>query len=220
MRVSRVPKILGPILVLILGFGGTEAVAATPSFTISATNATMPTSGNGTITWTLTSINGFAGTVGVSCGPTDPPTHSILPQCNYTGIPVASPPYTLAANGTVTESFNLVANIPRCTGPCPVNFQRRPRHRGMTLALAGALLGLGFRRRAPRWSMLALLTVSALAGLAGISGCGTNPTLTPGSFAYTLTAFQTGTSTVMTADTTVSVTVPAGVASNLSSSNP
>ena len=38
-----------------------------PSFTISASNVTMPSSGTVPIPFTLTSVNGFAGMVSVTC---------------------------------------------------------------------------------------------------------------------------------------------------------
>ncbi|HXW92904.1 MAG TPA: hypothetical protein VEK33_20310 [Terriglobales bacterium] len=216
--------LFGSFLAIISGLGSGHAQSATPSFTISASNATMPTSGPGAIPFTLTSVNGFAGTVSVSCGPANPPTGSILPQCNYTGSAIATPPYTLTANGTVTGSLNLVAYIPPCSSPCPVKLLRRPRHRGaVNLALAvPLLLGLGFRRRA-RWLRLALLVVGILAGLAGVAcGAGNRSTLTPGTFVYTVSAMHAGTSTspTLAVNTMVNVTVPAGISTNLPSANP
>ncbi|MGA3071889.1 MAG: hypothetical protein ABSD43_16910 [Terracidiphilus sp.] len=87
-----------------------------------------------------------------------------------------------------------------------------PHRRGHGLApgfaLAGALLlGFGFRRRAARWFTLTLLAVGALAGLAGISACGgNNSVVTPGTYAYTVTATDVNTSATVTA--TFNVTVP------------
>ncbi|MGH9598474.1 MAG: hypothetical protein ACRD27_01310, partial [Terracidiphilus sp.] len=156
MAQRRILVLFGTFLAVISGATSVRAQAAAPSFTITASNATMPTSGDGSIAFTLTSVNGFAGSVAVGCGPANPPTGAILPQCNYAGGGVASPPYTLTANGTVTGSLNLVAYIPPCSGPCPVSLPLRPEHGGAaSLALAGVLLlGLGFRRRAARWLTL------------------------------------------------------------------
>jgi hypothetical protein len=194
-----------------------------PSFTISASSATMTANGAGAIAWTLTSVNGFAGTVGVGCGPASPPAGAILPLCDYTGGAVAQQPYTLAANGAVTGNLNLVANIPPC--PCPVKLLLRPRRGGaesLALLAGTLLLGLGLRRRTARWLTPMLIAAGALIGLAGIGACGGGNTLTPGTFAYTITADQTGTNsgTFLTSNTTVNVTVPAGIATNLPSSNP
>jgi hypothetical protein len=224
MRASRLLIVFGSFLTVTLWLDSGHAQTAAPSFTISASNATMPASGTGTIPFTLSSVNGFAGTVVVSCGPANPPTGSILPQCNYTGSAIATPPYTLTANGTVTGSLNLVAYIPPCSNPCPVKLPLRPRHRGaVNLALASTLLlGFGPRRRA-RWLWLALLVVGIPAGLAGVAcGSASLHTLTPGTFAYTVAATQAETTTSPTpiVNTTVNVTVPAGVLTNLPSANP
>jgi len=85
------------------------------------------------------------------------------------------------------------------------------------LAFASLLLvGLCFWRRAPRVLMSILITVGVLAGLAGMSACGAGATLTPGTYAYTITASQVGTTgTPVTASTTINVTVPGGISTNL-----
>jgi hypothetical protein len=226
MRVRGLLVLFGSFLTIIAGLGSGHAQSATPSFTISASSATLPTSGTGSIPFTLTSVSSFAGYVGVSCGPANPPSGSILPQCNYTGGGPAQPPYTLTANGTVAGSLNLVAYIPPCSNPCPVKLLSPPRHRGaVNLALASVLLlGLSFRRRPARWLTLVLCAVGILAGLAGVNACGAGAgkTLTPGTFAYTVSATQTGTTTSpsLVANTTVNVTVPVGISTNLPSANP
>ncbi len=221
MRRRGMLVFLGTFLTVICGLGSGHAQGATPSFTIEASNTTMPTSGAGAISFTLTSVNGFAGMVGIDCGPANPPTGSILPQCNYTGGGPAPQPYTLAANGTVRGSLNLVAYVPPCSNPCPVKLLRPPSPRGVNLALAGVLLlGLPFRWRARRLR-LSLLVVGIMAGLAGIAcGAGNNDTLTPGTFVYTVSASQVGTAATLATSATVKVTVPAGIATNLSSANP
>jgi len=65
--------------------------------------------------------------------------------------------------------------------------------------------------------------VGILAGLAGVAcGAGNRNTLTPGTFVYTVSAMYTGTTTTPTlaVNTTVNVTVPAGISTNLPSANP
>jgi hypothetical protein len=236
MRARSLVVLFGTFLTLIAGLGSGQAQSATPAFTISASNVTMPASGMGAIPFTLTSVNGFAGSVVVGCSPASQPAGSILPQC---GNGVVVVPYTLTANGTTTGTLNLIAYNPPCSGPCPIKLlspprQRgavnlaeaggldRPRHRGAaTLALAGVvLLGFGFRRRA-RQLRLMLLVVGIMAGLAGVS-CGANHnTLTPGTFAYTVSAVEVTTnSPTVAVSTTVNVTVPAGITTNLPSNNP
>jgi hypothetical protein len=197
---------------------GFPALAATPSFTITATNATMSSSsssGLGSSSFTLTSVNGYTGKVFVGC---QPPTLSAEVKIPYCGpgsagnaaIP-AQPPITLTANAVVTGTipfFNFP--VPSCSsGPCPASLPHRGvRRLAQGLALAGALLfGFGFRRRAARWLTLTLFVVGALAGLAGISACGANNNVvTPGTYPYTITATDVNTSVSVT--TSVNVMVP------------
>lgn len=232
MQERRALALLAASIAFISGIGSGHAQGATPSFTITASNVTMPSSGTGSIAFTLTSVNGWAGNVVVGCGPTNPPTGAIVPDCEYAGgaAEPAQPPISLAANGTATGSASLVAEITPCN-PCPANLPIRPRHQGtpshgrpVSLALAGALLlALGFRRRAARWLTLTLMMVAMLGGLAGIGACGSSgKTLTAGIYAYTLTATgtQTTTNAQLTETTTANVTVPAGIATNLSPANP
>ena len=57
-----------------------------------------------------------------------------------------------------------------------------------------------------------LLVVGMMVGLTALSGCGGPPTLTPGVYAYTLTAAQVGVDPPAPAvSVTVQVTVPAGI---------
>jgi hypothetical protein len=76
------------------------------------------------------------------------------------------------------------------------------------LALAGTLLlGFGIWRRARRWLALMVFAVGILAGLAGISACGgNNSVVTPGTYAYTITA--TDTKTAVAVNTSINVMVP------------
>lgn len=208
------------------------AQGATPTFTVTASSVTMPSSGTGTVAFALASVNGWAGQVVVSCAPPNPPTGAIVPECNYAGggLTPAQPPIPLAANGTATGSVNLVAEITPCN-PCPASLPIRPQHRRVpshgrpvSLALAGALLlGLGLRRRAARWLTLTLMTVATLGGLAGIGACGSSgKTLTPGTYAYTITGVGTLTGTIvaLSENTSVNVIVPSGIPTNLSAINP
>jgi hypothetical protein len=137
-----------------------------------------------------------------------------VPYCGY-GIPSgvaavpAQPPITLTANETVTGTIAFYNAAVPCSNPCPVNLPSRGVH-GLPqgLALAGALLfGFAFRRRAGRFLTLTLFAVGALAGLAAISACGgNNDVVTPGTYAYTITA--TDVSTAVSVTTSVNVTVP------------
>jgi hypothetical protein len=80
------------------------------------------------------------------------------------------------------------------------------------MALAGALMpGYGFLRRARRSLSLAVLVACTLAGVAGISACGTGSsnTMTPGTYPYTISAdfTATGSNAIGTVATTATLTV-------------
>jgi len=175
--------------------------AATPGFTVAATNATIGAGGAGTSNFTLTSVDGYAGTVVVTCYATDPPAGARLPYCG--GGPIRAE--QLAAGATVTGTVPLTAfpapeaaNVPHRWGGST----------GTGVALAGVLLlGFGLRRRASRWLAVALLALAGLAGLAGISACvGVGNGLTTGTYPYTITGTDMSTNT--TASSSFMVTVP------------
>ncbi len=219
MNERRVLLLFAAILAISLGPAGKSALAATPSFTISASNVTMPASGNGSIPFTLTSVNGYSGTIGVDCSPPNLPAGTTLPACGGSPIAVS---YTLTADAVTQGTVPLSATLCPPSNPsvCPVKFNRTRRGFGAGLALAGVLLvGLGFRRRTARWFTLMLLAAGTLAGMAGMTACGGN-TLTPGTYTFTVTGYTftvtgqgTGTTTdaQLTESTTVNVTVPPGI---------
>jgi hypothetical protein len=201
------------VLTLGLGLAGGRAVAATPSFAISAGNVTMSAAGSSVVSFTLTSVDGFSGTVDVICDPTNAPAGASLPLCGQPS-PVADPQVLkLEANGTAQGSFPLLATYPSCSGTCPIRLDRPHRGFASGLALAGMLVlgfGLGFRRRAARWFVLTLVASGTLAGMAGISACGgSGKTLTAGVWPYAIQAAAQGTNE--TVSTTINVTVPAGI---------
>lgn len=188
-------------------YSGSPALAATPGFTITASNVTMSSNasdGYGSSNFTLNAVNGYSGTVQVRCEPPIPPAGVKIPYC---GGGAVTPPITLTANETTTGKMNFnnsavpepVARIPSSTG------------HGMVpaMALAGSLLfGFGIHRRRARWFTLTLLAVGALGGLAATSGCGAGNTtfVTPGTYGYTMTA--TDISSAVSVSTTINVTVP------------
>lgn len=136
-----------------------------------------------------------------------------MPFCGggYAGgaaVPVV-PPITLTANQVVTGTVPFYNFAAPCNSPCPVSLPRRGGHGPASgLALAGALLlGFGIRRRVARWLVLTLLAAGALASLAGISACGgNNNVMTPGTYAYTITAADIDTQVSDTSS--INVTVP------------
>lgn len=185
-----------------------RAQMPTPSFTLAAGNITMPSSGNGLIPFTLTSVNGFVGSVHVGCTTPDAPAGVTEPVCD--GEPV-SPPTVLAANATATGVVGLCA----CKYIAPTASSRLNRSgpgAGASWALAGALmLGFGLqRKRAHRYGRL-LLAVGMLIGLAGVSACGGGVlTLTPGTYTYTISATEANNPS-SSVTTKATVTVPRGI---------
>ncbi|HTW47423.1 MAG TPA: hypothetical protein VMD92_05715 [Acidobacteriaceae bacterium] len=193
------------LLALLFALCVSAASAANPSFTISATNVTMSTS-DANIPVTLTSLNGYAGTVTVSCAPPSVPADVYLPYC---GGPVAGLSFNLKANATLTEPESLH------TQAYPdARLLLHGQEARAAWAFAGVLLlGFGFRRRRMRWLSILLLSAGALIGFTGLTACGgggNNPNfLTPGTYPFTLNAAD---SNNMTASTTVRVTILTGIA--------
>jgi hypothetical protein len=201
MKIRKGFLVFGLFLALMAGLSGSRTFAATPGFSIKAANTTLTAEGTGSTTFTLTSLNGYTGQVVVTCDDANPPAGAKLPYCG--GGPLRA--YTLTANETVTGTMQfyamavpVAASLVRRPGPWPA----------AGLALAGAMLiGLGWRRRARHWMMLALLAVGGLAGPAGICACGGNRNgLTSGTFQYTM--YATDTSTSAQASSVFNVTVP------------
>jgi len=205
MQRRRMSLLVASLLAFTVTFLGTNALAATPSFTITATDVTMSSNGSdgvGTSTTTLTSVNGYSGSVRVAC---NYPTLQAGVKAPYCGGAVAVPPVALNANQVVTGSIGFYT----CSGmTCPVSL---PRHRAYglqpVLALAGTLLfGIGTRRRAARWLTLTLIAAGLLAGMAAIGACANNTAMTPGTYTYTVAA--TDVATNASVSSTFHVTVP------------
>ena len=202
--------LIASLLAFALIFCCTSAPALTPGFTITTTNVTMSSSGSsgsGSSSFTLTSVNGYTGSVSVGCDPPTPPTGVTVPYCTN-GAPgggaavPAQPPITLNANEVVTGTISFYNAPTPCSDPCPVSLPRRGGHGPAAgLALAGVLLwGFGFRLKAARWFTLTLLAMGALAGLVGISACGGNKSVvTPGTYAYIVAARDVNTNATVTA---------------------
>jgi hypothetical protein len=194
-------------LALCCGLLALPAWGATPGFTMKASNVSMSDMGTGVSNFTLTSVNGFTGQVGVTC--TGPDTNLlpdlVLPNCTF-----AVAYFVVPANGTVSGTMNFVPpNTSQAAGtiralPLPGDSPAQtPLAAG---AFAGvALLGLRFRRRLNRWPATIVLCAASLAALAGTTGCIGNGGLamTPGTYSYVISAASTSAS----ASSTISVTV-------------
>lgn len=196
--------------------------AAAP-FAVTAANLTMPAydpptvSGGVTAThlgsssFTVTGIE--AGTLTIACQYSGPATQAKIPQqCGIVG------PGQLPVQPGETTASGVVYFVPYGEGPVPglAQLQNPPRPSGRlpltAIALSGALmLGFGFRRRARRGLLLALLTACSLLAAAGLTGCAADNenAMTPGTYSYTISAgfTATGSNAVETATTTITLTV-------------
>lgn len=205
MRISRSLCLLQIVFVLGVGLGSTgTSYSATPSFTITATSVSLPGQGTGSSQITLTSVNGFAGTVGVSCY--DPvvtnATEPVLPSCAETVKNLVVP-----ANGSVSGSILFYPPWDTSYETASLLTRTKPHHSAPLLAgvfIGCGLLGWRFRNTLSRCGALiaAAFFCLSLAGLVGCMGRG-GLAMTPGTYAYTIS----GTSPGLTQTTTASVTV-------------
>ncbi len=207
-RVKRVVTLGWMMLVLTCAVAYGSAPTPIPSFTISANNTTMPTTGTATIPFTITSVNGYTGSLTVRCVPPNPPSGVREPQCG--GGPPSS--IVLSANTSQTSNFTLYPYIyvgATLTG----TLKHLETFEGVTLAFAGLLgLGLPLRRgkSIQRTSGRLLVAIGILAGLSGLNACGGVLTLTPGTYTYTLSATSQDNAS-SSVNTTLQVAVPPGV---------
>lgn len=198
---------------LAAGLSAAPALAATPGFTLSATNAIMPTDiggcSNGVCTWnygystlTVTSVDGYMGGPLITCAPANPPAGVQLPACFQHGlIPSVGP------GQPIQEELLLVAPG-QTPPPDPAGTSQLTGLEGATtLAFAGALLlGFGFRRFRARWLVLLLCAVGTLTIFSPLTACGGGNGMTPGSYTYIVTG--TDSNAQATASTTFTVTIP------------
>ena len=192
---SRV--VLPLVLACAVGWSAVPAIGATPTFTISATNVTLPSGGkNASSQFTLTSVNGYAGQVRVDCAYAGGMMGAKVPSC---GI-VINPVSTLAANKSVTGSLTVMPyGNPKAFDTVALRGDDRRRVVPILAAvLAGCFILGRWRRRARSW----LLVFLAAATLAGITSCGSGLS---GTFPYTVTGVDIKTSASVSAPFTVTV---------------
>jgi hypothetical protein len=174
---------LGSLLAVSCLPSNARALMAPPPIAITASNLTMPSSGNGTSQYTITNIPA-AGTVTIGCLYTGVPTTAKIPECTY-----PTPLVSVTAGQTLTGTIDFYP----FGASVPMGLHKTQHGSGRLsaagLAMAGALmLGFGFQRRTQRWLAMVLLAAGALAGLAGISACGgVSNAMTPGTYQYTIT---------------------------------
>jgi hypothetical protein len=180
-----------------------RAIAST-AFAITATNVTMPASGNGMSNFTVTGIP-ITGSLAMDCQYSGPSTTAKIPLCG--GGPSVQVPVTEG------QSYSGVVYFRPSNSTVPADSQKTARNRASAamVSLAGAvLLCFGFGRRSSRRSLL-LAAICAFAILPVISACGDNYNgMTPGTYSYTITAGNSAelNPLIVATSTTVNVTVP------------
>lgn len=198
MRNRNLPFLFGIILTLV--FGTNLSPAAAPSYAISATNVTMPSSGGTSSPYTVTQVQ-FTGTLVVTCQYSGPTTVARIPTCY-------APPVALAV--TAGQSYTGAVTLDPWGVPIPVGARRPGRWPLGGLALTGALvLGIGLRRR--RSGPMAMMVLAL--GLMAMGACSASPSngMTPGTYVYTISADNESggvTPLGVAATTTIQVTVP------------
>lgn len=205
MRVTGLVYRLQFVLIFVIGLGVARMLpAATPTFTITASSVTVPGRGSAASQFTLTSVGGFTGQVGITCvGPNiNLSSEPVLPLCDH---PVQN--YTIPATGSVTGTMDFYppwvdgygfASLARPSGPA------HPAPLAAGVFAGVALFGLRFRKMLSRRAAL-FVAAAGLISLAGFVGCigQGGLAMTPGTYAYTLSGASP--SGIQTA--TVSVTV-------------
>ncbi|MGA2349380.1 MAG: hypothetical protein ABSF70_03025 [Terracidiphilus sp.] len=205
MLIRRLLVHFGMVLAVTCGLSGAPAMAVTP-FAITATNLTMPSSGNGSSQYTITGIPA-AGTITIGCLYSGPITAARIPTCTYGPIDTFPVP-TGEQIGTVLF-YPFGAAVPMSLYKAPHRSNPLP---ATGLALAGALmLGFGFRRSARRWLVLTVFAAISLTVMGGFSGCSIDKSMTPGTYQYTITASYVDTANAVgdaILTTNIQVTVP------------
>jgi subtilase family serine protease len=165
------------------------------------TSITIATPGqSGSTTITLTALNGFTGTVNLSCAVSNT---TVEINCS---VPATA---TISASGTATATLSVSTTAPHAvSGPATAWRQTPSGWLGGSLALiAGAMLvGVPSRRR---WKVtLGILLVTLAVAAVGCGGSSSNSTpKTGGTPAGSYTVTVTGTNGSTTRTTNVSVTV-------------
>jgi hypothetical protein len=167
---------------------GDAAAATSPGFTIAASNVSVSDTGSGSSSYTVTSVSGFTGQVGVSCFPPEINGALAIPNCD-----VPEQFLTIPVNGSVSGKMPF-------TPPTNVTAKNDGGHKhhpaGPLAAGAMVLAGFAAARRRLRWNR----TLSGLALCAGLlaslsaTGCGGHGGLAMahGTYSYNIQAVGPG----------------------------
>jgi hypothetical protein len=181
---------------LLLATLSATAQSSAPTFTITTSNVSVSTTGTGSIPYTLSSVNGYIGTIVLKCQAPTEPAGVNIPYCGT--APVVS--YQLTANQVVTGSFPLYGTV-----AVPAGFMVSNNPAFAVLFIVALLSGLTLRRGTARRLTLPLLLV-ALAALCCTTGCGSVPHgFTPGTYTYVVGATQSPVPLYVGANSTVTI---------------
>jgi hypothetical protein len=194
-------RVLRPLLMAWgVAFSTVPALAATSTFTVAATNVSLPANGNvGTSQFTLTSVNGYSGKLVVSSEYSGGDMNAKPPTCGIFTAPL----YTLKANSTVTGTL---ACFPYGK-VVPVAADSRRAGRPVLAPVVGLAVAFCFvfRRRmrtaGARWLGIFLLGMISIGAVASCGGNGLS-----GRYPFTVTA--TDTVSNASVGTSITVTVP------------
>lgn len=212
----------GALNVTVTGVNGEITVTSSIKVTVTAPaaptfsfNTSIPplsftsgaTTGNSD-TLTLTSLNGFAGPVAITCS-ISTSSAAFQPMCSAAPASV-----TLTAGGTGTSVISITSTTAQASAKTePANFAQRW-SLGSGAFLAMLLFFPSLRRRKVLSSLV--VCVVMLAGIASLSGCGgsssggsssTSSTSKSSAGTYTVTVTGNGGTTASTVSTTFSVTI-------------
>ena len=154
------------------------------------------TGGSATTTVAIVSAEGFSGSVSLSCSVSGPSEAVDAPQCVVPAMEPVSANMPASATVSISTTAAVASNAPT-TAP-----KRGRKSEGAAgLALAGALLSFGRRRRkrglfvpAVLLSLFASLMVTACGGGGSANAGGGAPGTTAGSYTVTVTATASGVS--------------------------
>ena len=195
---------LAILLVFSIAICPSHLLASTPPFAVAATNVTMPASGNGQTSVTVSGIP-MTGTLGVSCTYSGPTTTARIPTCTY------GPLFVVPVNAGDSWSETISFYPWGVAVPAGMRKPARAPWAGLALGCLAAV-GFGLRRRSSAWLATLLLGAVGLAGLAAITACsGGFNNMTPGSYQYTVTAANEASGSTplgQATSTTITVIVP------------
>lgn len=198
MKVLRLSILYGLCLAAGAAWPGNATIAnAAEPYAITASNFTMPMSGNGISSYTVTGIPS-TGTLAIACKYSGPATSAKIPNCGVGPLIANQVMAGQTFKGTM-EFYPYGIVVPLA--------QRSTEGAGAALMMGAGVLLLGFRRRTARWFAVVL----GAAALTGFSACGGGSGMTAGTYQYTISAdneANPNTPLGQGVSTTITVTVP------------